>query len=107
MEIQGTVNTGEGSSNSNLILVSSHDGPLQPASIPNRDAGCYFNGSCIFSHECVKQGMMKDVRCAVKDTVDAYTKEIAVMLADQLTLITNEKPHVVLNNLHRNKIDFK
>ena len=50
--------------------------------------------------------MIKDVKCAVKNTVDAYTREITVMLADQLTLITNDKPHVVLNNLHRNKIDL-
>ena len=36
----------------NVILSSPHGGYYQPEYIRDRDAGCYIEGECVWSHDC-------------------------------------------------------
>lgn len=36
----------------NVILAAPHGGYDQPASVPDRDAGCYIGGMCAWNHTC-------------------------------------------------------
>ena len=35
-----------------VILSAPHGGELRPSSIPDRDAGCFIDGECVYNHEC-------------------------------------------------------
>ena len=38
--------------NLGVIIAASHGGYEEPDSIPDRDAGCYINDECTYSHSC-------------------------------------------------------
>lgn len=64
-----------------LILTAPHGGSLTPASIPDRDCdGCSY----------------------LKDT---YTQELARRVADAFETNTGCRPHLIINRLHRKKLD--
>lgn len=92
---------------SNIIIVSTHGGKLKPKSITDRDAGCLIDGKCVYNHKCdQKKGVTKDFkRCSVKKHSDKFSRKISLQLADLLDDITGKRPHLILSNLHRIKMD--
>ena len=36
----------------NVIIAAPHGGYEDPDEIPDRDAGCYIDGDCVWSHDC-------------------------------------------------------
>lgn len=86
----------------NLIITSSHGGSLKPGSIPDRGVGCWDGSKCIWTHGCSNKDQEK---CQAKILKDTYTQEIALLLAERLGNLTGKQPHVVLNHLHRVKLD--
>ena len=53
----------------NVIITTPHGGHLKPASIPDREAGCYVNGACVFEHGC---GVQDPVKCRAKGKEDRF-----------------------------------
>ncbi len=88
----------------NIILAAPHGGDDKPSSIPDRDAGCYdpINNKCIWSHDC---GSKDFDRCKATTVNDFATKDLALRVREQLFVETGAYPHVVINNLHRLKLD--
>ena len=44
-------------------------------------------------------------RCNVNTVSDKYTKELTQLVANYLKSFTSKRPYVVINNLHRKKLD--
>ncbi|XP_014668398.1 PREDICTED: uncharacterized protein LOC106809727 [Priapulus caudatus] len=88
--------------NITLILGAPHGGTEQPTSIPVRDAGCYINGKCVYRHDCGTKDFSK---CKVTTVQDSYTLETTKAVADAMARKYGVRPHVVLNLLHRNRLD--
>ena len=86
----------------NVIISIPHGGYICPPSIPQRDAGCYLNGHCVYSHEA---GPKDEKKCPVRYKRDKYTKELGFLVAKELTALTRLKPHIVINHLSRGKLD--
>ncbi len=88
----------------NIILAAPHAGDEKPSSIPDRDAGCYdpINAKCIWSHDC---GTKDFDRCKATTVNDFATKELALLLREELFAETGAYPHTVINKLSRNKLD--
>jgi len=98
----------EGHPESNIILICPHGGKLQPKFIPNRDAGCFIKNECVFSHTCEnsQKGIKKNsTACPIDNINDIYTLDITLDVARRIKKLTGKMPHVVINNLHRNKLD--
>ena len=92
----------------NVILVAAHGGNLSPKSIPNRDAGCYINHKCVYSHKCVneKKGIKKNFsKCATEYYADVFTQNITFATADAIEELSGTRPHIIISNLHRKKLD--
>jgi len=64
-----------------IILSAPHGGLLDPVDIPDRDCS-----NCVYVN-------------------DSYTQEIARGVSDRLVAITGCQPHLVINLLHRRKLD--
>lgn len=92
----------EGDAGSNIIIIAPHGGSLRPGNIIDRDAGCLVGDSCVWSHSC---GVKDTTKCKAKIFKDVYTKELSIMLANNLRLLTNKRPHLIVNSLHRKKFD--
>ena len=86
----------------NVIITIPHGGYLCPPSIPQRDAGCFSNGKCVYAHDV---GPKDEKKCPVRFKRDKYTKELGFYLAKELTSITRLKPHIIINHLSRGKLD--
>ena len=86
----------------NVIISMPHGGTLRPSSIPNRDAGCFVNGQCIYTHNA---GQKDPIRCPVRNKMDSYTKQLGTLIVKELTALTNKRPYVIINHLHRMKVD--
>lgn len=83
--------------NVNLILTVPHGGRLRPKSIPNRETG-------IVVH---KRGVSpgKDAG-TIRVKSDKSTQELANYLKANIEIMTrNSRPHVIINHLHRSKMD--
>ena len=90
----------------NIILVAGHSGNLSPKSISDRDAGCYINRKCVYSHNCEnkKKGIKKDFsKCSIEDYTDYFTQNITFATADVIQELSWKRPHIVINNLDRKK----
>lgn len=74
---------------------------MEPKHLPVRDAGCYVNNECVYTHDC---GEKDFEHCKVTVVQDSYTQETARAVA---TLMQKHRvrPHVVTNLLHRNRLD--
>lgn len=84
----------------NVVLSVPHGGQLKPKHLPNRDFGSFVDGRLVYGHK-----YPKDQRTAVRTVGDKFTKELAVSLSDVLERKTGHKPHVIITNLHRLKLD--
>ena len=92
---------GEGATK--LIITSSHGGTLKPAGIKDRrPAGCLVSGTCVYNHWCSPIDVNN---CDSATKKDLQTKEIAEAVAEEISVLTHDRPHVVINHLHRSKLD--
>lgn len=88
----------------NIILSVPHGGYLKPESIPDRDAGASFKGCVVYDHKYHKYKDPKKWPVRVK--CDLMTIELAISISDELAKIWDgHRPHVILNRLHRGKLD--
>jgi len=85
-----------------IVLGAPHGGDIRPSEVPNRDAGCWDGSKCIWSHDC---GEKDSSRCSATTVKDLNTKELTLLMRDELFAIYGEYPHVVINELHRIKLD--
>jgi len=85
-----------------LIISVPHDGFKKPANIGNRRNGCKVNGVCTFPKRTSKT--CKSV-CKIVAKSDAGTREIGRQLVEQFEKITGRKPYMVVQTLHRVKLD--
>ena len=84
----------------NVILSVPHGGQLKPKHLPNRDFGSLVDGRLVFDHK-----HPKDHSATVRTKADKFTKELATALANVLEEKTGRRPHVIINHLHRLKLD--
>ena len=93
-----------GDKQSKLIINAPHDGGKKPSDFRDRTAGCFDSKSqkCTWSYICVGEIMKK---CRARTVADSYTKEISQELANEITILTGIKPHLIINELHRSKFD--
>jgi len=84
----------------NVVLSVPHGGQLKPKHLPNRDFASVVDGRLVYSHK-----YPKDQHIAVRTMGDKFTKELATALSDVLERKTGHRPHVIINNLHRVKLD--
>ncbi|CAH1799620.1 unnamed protein product [Owenia fusiformis] len=91
-----------GAAGSKIVLAAPHGGDLEPANIPTRDAGCIVDLGCVYSHACEDKD---ESNCRVATVKDMYTLELTIALADEISRISGLRPHVILNHLHRRKLD--
>lgn len=87
----------------NVILSAPHGGVEEPASIPDRDAGCWDGSQCIWSHTC---GVKDPDQCGATTVRDVNTAELGRELRQSLCDRFNGLcPGLVVNLLHRVKLD--
>ena len=86
----------------NIVISAPHGGGLRPTSIKTRHDGCYINNKCVWSHTC---GVRNRHKCGASVVKDTYTKEMSILLADLLQEATGRRPHLIINDLHRSKMD--
>lgn len=98
--------------NSPIIILSQHGGYIYPSDMPNRTNGCwnYTSKQCIWQYDCQQNTIYNQSaeECDVKTIRDAYTKEIATCLTNNIDIFGNNRsniPHLVVNELYREKLD--
>ena len=87
----------------NLILTVPHNGYEKPDSIPTRQPGCKNSaGVCQFpgADSCSRKKTCKVARLG-----DAQTQKIGRAVFDAFVGLTGRTPHLVINNIHRSKMD--
>lgn len=96
----------EGDRESRIIISAPHGGSYKPDVMSDRLPGCYIHKECIFTHDCVNKTTERDaIRCPVRHFKDSYTKEISLEVGENLKKMTKIKPHLVINDLYRGKLD--
>jgi hypothetical protein len=83
----------------NVILSVPHGGSMRPRSIPNREDGDV-DDLLLPVDQCSRGSKVR-----IKTKCDLYTVELALMLAEALQRHTGRRPHVIINHLHRQKLD--
>ena len=76
-----------------------HGGYLEPEEIPDRIPGCPTpEGDCIFENNdsCTNESL-----CKITTVTDAYTIELATVMADTIEEQLGDRPHLVISNLKR------
>lgn len=85
-----------------LVLAAPHGGYLTPFYMPDRDAGCYVQGKCVFRHKCQPKDFDE---CKAVVEHDDLTRELTFLIAYEIKKLIGRQPHLVLNNLDRIKLD--
>ena len=82
-----------GGINTKLIISAPHGGNISPKYIPNRQ-------------ENLKKNRFEGIS-TVSTKADVYTKQAAILLRDELLMISSKDkaPHLVICDLHRSKLD--
>ena len=88
--------------NMNLIITAPHGGGELPSSIPDRTPGCFSSNKCLYRYGCLPQNANK---CSVKTLGDRYTSEMAELIFEHVRMLTKATPYLIINNLHRKKMD--
>ena len=87
----------------NLIFTVPHDGKETPDHLPTRQQGCQDSkGVCKFPG---KKNCKKNKICTVATKGDANTQDIARTVFTEFKKITGKTPHLIINNVHRSKMD--
>lgn len=94
----------------NLILTAPHGGTKDPdkqltdnsLDWPDRTAGCWRDSACVWQHDC---GVVDETRCKASTLNDLNTKSIVLAIADDIYNITGMRPHVILADVRRRKVD--
>ena len=90
--------------NLNIIITAPHGGSEKPANISNRIHGCPDGaGGCVYNKD---ESCSNEDECEARTGTDSKTRDIAKRLADQLEILTGERPHLIINNVHRSKVDM-
>ena len=86
----------------NLILTVPHNG-YDRIDIPDRQQGCKDSSKvCQFPG---KGKCSKENECRVVTRADAYTQKVARAVFDEFQRFTGRTPHLIINNVHRSKMD--
>ena len=88
--------------NLNMIIVVPHGGQWKPASIPDRQDGCWTGQYCIYNHTCTGRSR---ANCKIGVYSDLWTWAIGEHLLRQVHQLTGKWPHLVRMHLHRRKMD--
>merc|ERR1719334_1006005 len=87
----------------NLIFAVPHDGKEKPKHLPTRKQGCKNSkGVCQFPG---RKSCSKNNICKVATMADAHTQDIARTVFHKFVKTTGKTPHLIINNLHRSKMD--
>jgi len=94
----------------NLIISVPHDGFIHPHTIPNRTDGCrdMIGGTCEYPlrEDCPSKGPKTDEwYCRAVTYSDSNTQDIAREFIREFVTLTGRRPHLVMDNLHRSKMD--
>jgi hypothetical protein len=81
---------------SRLILAAPHGGTTQPSIMKARTAD--------YDYGTLPTNPYNTDR-SFSGTTDSRTKELTLAIADTITKITGIRPHVIINHLHRNRLD--
>jgi len=85
-----------GDVDSKLIIAAPHGGATKPAFMKNRT-------------ENYTYGTLPDDQYSTdtsfSDLADSKTKELAISIADSIRIKTGKRPHLIINHLHRSKLD--
>lgn len=94
-----------GSSRTTVVLSAPHDGWLRPDSIDNRERGCYNSKTRTCDWTCSTTSYKSTSKCEAADSADLWSAKLAMELRDQIAMETGETPHLIINQLHRSKLD--
>jgi len=84
------------------IIVSGHDGELEPSGILDRNDGCWDGSSCDWSKDCPSQDSSN---CRAVVLNDENTQDMARRANDYFEAFTGETCHLIVNRLARVKLD--
>lgn len=95
----------KGSSRTTVIISAPHDGWLRPSSIDNRERGCYNTKTETCDWTCSTTSYKRSTKCNALGTADIWSGKLAMELRDKIAMETGETPHLIINQLHRSKLD--
>ena len=85
-----------------IIISVPHGGYLEPEGIPDRIPGCL--GSSPEEKECIyksNDSCANETLCKITTVTDAYTIELATVMADTIEEQLGDRPHLIISNLKR------
>eukprot|EP00092_Neocalanus_flemingeri_P053518 GFUD01062920.1.p1 GENE.GFUD01062920.1~~GFUD01062920.1.p1 ORF type:complete len:299 (+),score=59.07 GFUD01062920.1:41-937(+) len=89
--------------NINLVFTVPHNGYEKPDQMPTRQPGCEDSqGVCEFPG---KGSCSRSKTCKVATKGDSYTQNIARAVFNNFVENTGKTPHLIINNIHRSKMD--
>lgn len=85
-----------GDADSRLIIAAPHGGGTRPAFMKDRTE-TYTYGTLPYDQYSTDTSF--------SDLADTKTKELAIAIADSVRIKTGKRPHLIINHLHRSKLD--
>ena len=90
-----------------IVFAHPHDGTVYPAGWPDRTDGCIVPPStndCSWGGACLNR-TLDSSNCAARTFRDSYTREVAQHAVEVLHNLTGAYPSIVVNHVHRSKLD--